>query len=283
MGRFTSASVCWSGSRRFSSTRGSTFLGVSAGMLAWSALLGRLRWSRAALLAICQVAGSLLPAAAYLAGCAVAGNLDATIYWFRFNFSYLGAGLQGTTAIARGLRRTLMIGGVALVPYALGIAGAATSAVRVGRAVHLRARGTPPSELAPPSPVSVLALLWLATSAVAVSPGGRFFGHYFHLILAPLCLLAGPGWLVSWNTGRHFRVALALLCGLPALVFFALASFARPLATALDESEPDYRAVATRMAALTSPEERVFVWGNSPQLYVLAQRPMDRVSRSATT
>jgi hypothetical protein len=254
--------------------QGLTFLGVSAGMLAWPALLGRLRWSRAAVLAACQVAGSLVPAAAYLAGCAVAGNLDATIYWFRFNFSYLGAGLQGTTAIARGLRRTLMIGGVALVPYAFGIAGAATTAVRVGRVARFRAHRAPPSEFAPPSAVAVLALLWLATSAVAVSTGGRFFGHYFHLILAPLCLLAGPGLLVLWNTGRHFRVALALLCGLPALVFFALASFARPLATALDESEPDYHDVAIRMAALTSPEERVFVWGNSPQLYVLAQRPM---------
>jgi len=46
------------------------------------------------------------------------------------------------------------------------------------------------------------------------------------------------------------------------------------VALALDESEPDYREVAVRMSALTAPEERVFVWGNSPQLYVLAQRPM---------
>src|SRR5213078_4498851 len=26
--------------------------------------------------------------------------------------------------------------------------------------------------------------------------------------------------------------------------------------------------------ALTTPDERIFVWGNSPQLYILARRPM---------
>jgi hypothetical protein len=125
-----------------------------------------------------------------------------------------------------------------------------------------------------PSPVSVLGLLWLVTSAIAVSTGGRFFGHYFHLVLAPLCLLAGPGLLRLWNQGRSFRAALVGLCAIPPIAFFALASFARPLAAALDETEPAYENVAARIAALTSPNERVFVWGNSPQLYVLARRPM---------
>jgi hypothetical protein len=107
-----------------------------------------------------------------------------------------------------------------------------------------------------------------------VSAGGRFFGHYFHLILPPLCLLAAPRLLAWWDRGRSFRVGLALLCGLPALVFFALATFARPVAIALDENEPDYADVAARVDALTPAGERIFVWGNSPQLYVLARRPM---------
>jgi hypothetical protein len=167
-----------------------------------------------------------------------------------------------------------MVGGAALVPYALGIAGAAAAAAGIARAARRRIRGLPLSELELPSPVSVLALLWLSTSALALSAGGRFFGHYFHLILPPLCLLAAPGLLAWWSKGRAFRVALALLCALPPLVFFALASFARPVAAALDESEPDYADVAARIAALAPAGERVFVWGNSPQLYVLAQRPM---------
>jgi hypothetical protein len=254
--------------------QGITFLGVSIGMLLWSVFLGRLRGFPAAALAGCHLLGCLVPAAAYLAGCAVAGNLDATLFWFRFNFSYVAAGLQGTAAIARGLSRTLMVGGAAFLPYALGIAGAAAAAAGVARAVGRRIRGLPPSEVGSPSPTSVLALLWLCTSALAVSAGGRFFGHYFHLILPPLCLLAAPRLLAGWRKGRVFRVALVLLCALPPLVFFALASFARPVAAALDETEPDYADVAARIAALAPAGERVFVWGNSPQLYLLAQRPM---------
>jgi hypothetical protein len=121
---------------------------------------------------------------------------------------------------------------------------------------------------------SVVGLLWLATSAIAVSAGGRFFGHYFHLVLPPLCLLAASGFLRRWNHGRQWRGVLVVACALPALFFFALASFARPLAAALDEREPTYDGVAARISMLTSAEDRVFVWGNTPQLYVLARRPM---------
>jgi hypothetical protein len=32
--------------------------------------------------------------------------------------------------------------------------------------------------------------------------------------------------------------------------------------------------VAARIAALTAPDARIFVWGHSPQLYILARRPM---------
>ena len=254
--------------------QGLTFIGVSVGMLAWSAFLGRIRWSRAVAFAACHGVGVLLPAALYLAWYAAAGNAHAAIAWFWFNFSYVDAGLKGMAAVLRGLRRTAIVGGVAIVPYALGVAGAVTAALHVVRAARLRVHGASPLQVDPPSPVSVLALLWVCTSALAVSAGGRFFGHYFLLLLAPLCLFAGPRLLVVWNTRPRFRVALVLLCALPALVFFALASFARPLALALDDSEPDYADVAGRIAALTSPNDRVFIWGNSPQLYVLAQRPL---------
>jgi hypothetical protein len=254
--------------------QGLTFLGVSVGLLLWSAVIGRTRAARAFALAACQVLGAFLPAALYLAWCEAAGNADATVFWFRFNFSYVGAGLGGATAIGRGLRRTLMVGGAALVPYALGIAGAATAAAGVTRVGRLRIRRASLSDSELPSLTSVLALLWLLTSAIAVSAGGRFFGHYFHLLLAPLCLLAGPRLLALWGRGRLIRGALVISCTLPPLIFFALASVARPLALALDEAEPDYGEVAARMAALTSPDERVFVWGNSPQLYLLARRPM---------
>ena len=200
--------------------QGLTFLGASIGMLGWSAIIGRASWRRAAAMAGCQVIGALVPAALYLLWCAAAGNAADAIYWFRFNFSYVNAGLTGLAAIGRGLRRTLLIGGVALVPYALGLAAAAGAARGAWRACSAggcgaRARSTPTSR----RPSVVLALLWLATSAVAVAAGGRFFGHYFHLVLAPLCLLAAPEFCRLWKAGlvaagaadRAVRAAGALL------------------------------------------------------------------------
>jgi hypothetical protein len=258
--------------------QGLAFLGASVGMLCWWAILGRAPWRWAATRALCHLAGAALPPALYLAWCARAGNAAAALYWFRFNFSYVAAGLTGLAAIERGLRRTLLVGGAALVPYAFGIAGAVSASAAMVRVVRGRVRRTPPTpatDATAPPPSAALGVLWLATAAVAVTAGGRFFGHYFHLVLPPLCLLAAPALRRSWRRARRAgRVALVALVALPALAFFALATAARPLAAALDEREPAYDGVAARIDELTTPDERIFVWGNSPQLYVLARRPM---------
>ena len=255
--------------------QGLTFLGAGAGLLIWWVLLGRLSWPRAGAAVACQVAGALVPSAAYLAWCAVAGNANATVYWFKFNFAYVGAGLTGLAALARGLRRTALVGGAAIVPYSLGIWAAIATTARVASVISHRSRSGDPVDCGEScSPSAVLGLFWLVTSAFALAAGGRFFGHYFHLVLAPLCLLAAPVFDRLWDRGKHHRVILGTLCALPACAFFLLASVARPWALALDETEPPYDEVATRIDALTGPDDRIFVWGNSPQLYVLARRPM---------
>jgi hypothetical protein len=251
-----------------------TFLGASIGMLGWWSLLGRASWRWAATMALCHVIGALAPPTLYFWWCSAAGNAAAAVYWFRFNFSYVHAGLTGLAALARGLRRTALIGGVALVPYAMGISAAIAAAAGMVGVLRGRLRRAPAVGVDAPAPSVALGLLWLVTSAVSVTTGGRFFGHYFHLILAPLCLLAAPAFCRFWSQGRSFRVLLVALCALPALVFFVLATVGRPLAVALDEREPRYDQVAARIDALTTADERIFVWGNSPQLYVLARRPM---------
>jgi hypothetical protein len=254
--------------------QGITFLGASLGILLWWLRLGqaRARWVLGR--ALCQVAGALAPPAAYLLASRATGGADAALTWFRFNFSYVGAGLSGAAALGRGLRRTALIGGVALVPYALGLAAAARTAAAIVRILRRPAGAEPDHPPSPPRPVAVLGLLWLLTSTVALCAGGRFFGHYFHLVLAPLCLLAAPGFVGLWWRGRRARTALVALCALPALAFLALSTFGRSLAARLDEGEPPYEVVAARIDSLTAPDERIFVWGNSPQLYVLARRPM---------
>ena len=258
--------------------QGLTFLAASIGLLCWWVILERASGAWAVTMALCQVAGALVPPALYLLRCRSAGNLAAAVFWFRFNFSYVGAGLTGFAAIARGLRRTALIGGAALVPYALGSWAAISTAAGIVRVIRRRFASSSSRGTEVPSPSTVLGLLWLLTSAVAVTTGGRFFGHYFHLILAPLCLLAAPGFCRLWRQDRadawSTRAPLLVLCALPALFFLVLATVGRPLAATLDEKEPRYDEVAVRIAELTAVDERVFVWGNSPQLYVLARRPM---------
>jgi hypothetical protein len=254
--------------------QGLTFLAASIGLLSWWVILARASGAWAVAMALCQVTGALVPPALYLWWCRGAGNLAAALYWFRFNFSYVGAGLTGFAALARGLRRTGLIGGVALVPYALGLAAALSTAPKIVRVLRRRLAGASSLDAEVPSPSMVLGLLWLVTSAVAVTTGGRFFGHYFHLVLAPLCLLAAPLFCRLWARGWSTRAPLLVLSALPALIFFGLATFGRPLAAALDEGEPRYDEVAARIDALTTSDDGVFVWGNSPQLYVLARRPM---------
>ena len=87
-------------------------------------------------------------------------------------------------------------------------------------------------------------------------------------------MLAAPRVLAVWRRGRLARAALVVAIVAPAMGFFALATFARPLAAAMDAAEPDYDQVVRTIAAASGPDDRMFVWGNSPQLYVLSARAM---------
>jgi hypothetical protein len=250
-----------------------TFLGVSLGMLLYG-LANRQQTRRWVLTAMgLQIAGAMLPAVIYLIYAGIHGSADDAIRWFRFNFLYVDAGLTGLQALGRGAQRLALIGGVALVPYALGVGGAVSTGrglLRSLRPAPPRGRGSRP----PPFAVELLALLWLLTSALAVCAGGRFFGHYFHLVLPPLCLLASAPFLRMWRASRVARRWLVALSAVPAVAFFLLATVARPLAARLDHADPPYQPVAARIAALAPPRARIFVWGNSPQLYILARRSM---------
>ena len=251
--------------------QGLTFLGVSAGLLGWAAVTLRISFARAVSALCIEGLAAFVPAGIYLAICLASGNAADAVYWFAFNFSYLGAGLSGLLALRQAFWRLGLIGGIAIVPYGLGLWAAVHLTRKVVRAIRAPDRA---ACLGVQPPGDLLALLWLVTSAVAVSAGGRFFGHYFHLVLPALSLLAAPRVLALWRRGRDMRLLLSVLCAGPALVFFLLATVARPLAERWDEGEPPYESVSRRMVALTGPGDRVFVWGNSPQLYVLARRPL---------
>src|SRR6185312_4261548 len=113
-----------------------------------------------------------------------------------FNFSYIDAG--GKLAMAKQM--ALRVGLVAIA--ALPLYACAVAAVRARRRWFL--------------------LGWLAASVLAVMVGGRFFGHYFHQITAPLAVIAAPAaerWLA------RSRVTFAAALAVPAVIFFGLAAF----------------------------------------------------------
>jgi 4-amino-4-deoxy-L-arabinose transferase-like glycosyltransferase len=115
--------------------------------------------------------------------------------------------------------------------------------------------------------------LWLAAMTGAALIGGRMYGHYFLLTIPPLSVLAGVGgaeWLLAASAGERRR--LAALVATMALGFLAAAWLFRAATDSWIELSPDYRRASAYVRARTQPDDRVFVWGWFPALYVDADR-----------
>ena len=115
--------------------------------------------------------------------------------------------------------------------------------------------------------------VWLAAGLLAVSLGGRFYQHYFIQILPPLCALAAPPLVRAWRAATGpARIALALLAGAPPAAFFAFSPW-NDWYLSIDPREPRaYEAVAEHLRTHTPRDARVFVWGNTPEIYLLSDR-----------
>jgi hypothetical protein len=113
--------------------------------------------------------------------------------------------------------------------------------------------------------------MWCAVSLLATTAGGRFFGHYFHQVTAPLAVLAAPGASRLWRARRTFGLVAV---GLPAGVFLLVGLFHAPMARAVGATDPDYEAIAARVRARSSPKDALVVWGNVPIIYFEAARPL---------
>lgn len=118
---------------------------------------------------------------------------------------------------------------------------------------------------------------WLLASALAVAAGGRFYPHYFIQVLPPLAIMAARQ-LTSGERGSNARTrwgktALTLLA-LGAGMSVAIAVADRQVWPRAAWHQDRYSAVAEYLRARTTPEDRLFVWGNSPEIYLYAQRRM---------
>jgi len=187
-----------------------------------------------------------------------AGASSSAWFWFRFNFAYIREGLD-LSEIAR--RAALRLSYAIIPSFLLWLLGVRAVALAIGR----RAQPTDPGLLGP------LSAGWLIVSVVATTVGGRFFGHYFYQVIAPLSVLAAPAVRRLW-TSRRALVVWAT--GLPIAIFFLMGVFHRSVMAAVGEREPDYPAIAAFIDAHCRPEDRLVVWGNAPVLYFEANRPL---------
>ena len=112
-------------------------------------------------------------------------------------------------------------------------------------------------------------VLWSLLALASVALGARFFGHYFLQPELPLALLAaGPLSRLQARAPRRFAGALAA----PALFFALLATFPELSLPYLDPDQPDYRSLGAAIEERTLPADTIWVWGNAPQLYHVANR-----------
>jgi hypothetical protein len=187
-----------------------------------------------------------------------AGGWEAAWFWFRFNFAYINQGMRPAELALRAARRVSYGVLPAAFIWVLGVAAAA-------RAVRTRDAEDDPERL------DLFVAGWLCVSGLAVTAGGRFFGHYFHQVNAPLAVLAAPAAARLWSSRRRLVVAATAI---PAAIFFVLGLGHDRIMAAGGAPDPDYPAMAAAIAARSAPQDRLLVWGNAPVLYFEAERPL---------
>jgi 4-amino-4-deoxy-L-arabinose transferase-like glycosyltransferase len=201
------------------------------------------------------VAGLLAPFALVALAFRAAGAWDALLFWpLAFGGRYAAASEWGDALgklAARG----------AFFCYTL-------PALPIGAFLGARALTRDPDR------GGVGAAIWLGAAFVGASIGGRFFAHYFIMLLPPLCLLAAPPlWaLLRDARSKTGRVALAALIAAPPIAFLIYAPW-NDTYLGIDPREPRaLAAVGDRIKHTTPEAARVFVWGNSPEIYFYADR-----------
>lgn len=121
-----------------------------------------------------------------------------------------------------------------------------------------------------------IALVLLAVaSALGAAAGGRFYSHYYIQLLPPLTLLAAPVYNNVWSAAHVPRVYVwrGIAC-----IWLALTLVVFPLAIADQLAAARHFTKTGRyLAAHHRPNERLFVWGQNPEIYLEAQmRPASR-------
>jgi hypothetical protein len=125
-------------------------------------------------------------------------------------------------------------------------------------------------------PAARLVVAWLAVSIPGSLAGGHLSWHYFIQVMGPLALLAAFAIDTALDTSRRRWVTAVAIAGLalPMAGWWAFDLVADPLTYDFRAPVPAHEAVASYIRSHTRPEDRVFVWGDWPALYVESDRIM---------
>lgn len=244
-------------------------------------------WGRATLLIVLGGLAPLVLTLGYFAATGAVGDLfEAT---FSFNASHRQ--LAGGSVWPLKFRRIAYAWKLLTPLYLLAVPGLILAVTQRQRAQDQVA------------PVAGVAMLLLGVGLGQVFLQAKFWVYHYHVVLLPLCVLAGLGLnelvLASRRWGRLGR-GPALVVAVMLAIGLATVPYARRMGAYLDEhlllafwtgavdeeqmlatyrwgaTDYDYTetlAAARAIAAETSPGDPIFVWGFEPGVYFLAERP----------
>ncbi len=246
---------------------GATDLAAPVATLAYLAWRERAGWLSLLQTLAAFLAGFVGPILVVLAIFAALGVWrDLVFYTWTYNLHYYGPAADLAARMGSVVKLIGLLADKAAIPSVIAAVAAAVFAVRLVQKDGMeRAR--------PENPSMVYVLVWLASSVLGAAAGGRGFDHYYIQCLPPICLLTG------WGCGILFmracrrdgswwlRIAGILLL----LALFPLFRSAR--AAAFYGQSPDSSLPLGRyIREHTRPDDRVFVWGYQPDLYLFSGR-----------
>jgi len=127
----------------------------------------------------------------------------------------------------------------------------------------------------PVSTDAILLIFWLGLAYLTIFVGWRFPGHYHLPVLPPLSILAGQAFSrfvaeqrrSPRSRWRWIRTGIIGAAAVPAIGFLIVAFATRV-------KDLDFLPIVQHIVKETAPNDRIFVWGSSPQLYSFSGRRM---------
>ncbi len=118
-----------------------------------------------------------------------------------------------------------------------------------------------------------LVVVWLAVAVVGSVAAGHLSWHYFIQVMGPLALAAAL-FFGRFTLRRWITAAAAVGIAVPALGWWVYDLSADPLTYDFSPPVPQHQLVAAYIHDHTTPDQRVFVWGDWPALYIESDRLM---------